>query len=114
MAVQKKCSRKKIRENDIIRACIYYLKLKGYEPLRNNSGMILFREGNHIRAVRMGIKGSPDIVACSPDGRFIAVECKANGNRLTAAQERYLANLKRKNAIVIVARSVEDLERAGI
>lgn len=37
-----------------------------------------------------GASGVPDIVACL-DGKFIAVECKANGNKPTMLQ---LKNLK--------------------
>lgn len=39
-----------------------------------------------------GSSGAPDIVACS-DGKFIGVECKANGNKPTALQIKHLQKI---------------------
>lgn len=36
-----------------------------------------------------GSSGAPDIVACI-DGKFVGIECKANGNKPTALQMRNL------------------------
>jgi len=103
------------RERDIINACINYLTLRGYEVLRNNTGLIVLRNPDgKKRAIRIGFKGSPDIIACSPEGRFVAIECKTVKNKLTPFQEAFLERLRKKNAIVIVARSVEDLINSGL
>lgn len=37
----------------------------------------------------MGRSGVPDIICCV-DGKFLAIECKAGGNKPTALQEREL------------------------
>jgi hypothetical protein len=113
--VRKNCNIHYQKERELVKACMEYLSFKGYEVLRNNTGLFIFygRDGRP-RAVRTGVKGSPDIIACSPDGRFVAVECKAGKNKLTAYQKAFIERLKRKNAIVVVAYSVEDLERAGL
>jgi hypothetical protein len=39
-----------------------------------------------------GKSGVPDIVACL-QGKFIGIECKANGNKPTALQEKNLHNI---------------------
>ena len=113
--LKKRCKLAYPKERDLVKACIAYLNLKGYEVLRNNTGLFIFHnKDGKPRAVRIGLKGSPDIIACSPDGRFIAVECKTGRNRLTAYQKAFLERLRKKNAIVVVAYSVDDLEKAGL
>ena len=39
-----------------------------------------------------GSSGAPDIVACI-DGKFIGIECKANGNKPTALQMKNLTGI---------------------
>ena len=39
-----------------------------------------------------GSSGVPDVVACI-EGKFVGVECKANGNKPTALQKKNLENI---------------------
>lgn len=39
-----------------------------------------------------GVSGVPDIVACV-NGKFLGIECKANGNKPTALQKKHLAGI---------------------
>jgi len=39
-----------------------------------------------------GASGVPDIIACYK-GRFIGIECKANGNKPTALQQKHLREI---------------------
>ena len=48
-----------------------------------------------------GKSGVPDIVACL-NGRFIGVECKANGNQPTALQRKNLAEITGAGGIAFV------------
>lgn len=48
-----------------------------------------------------GASGVPDILACYK-GRFIGIECKANGNKTTALQEDNLARIKRAGGVALV------------
>ena len=67
-----------------------------------------------------GRKGAPDVLACLSEtpavgvgaGRMIAVECKTGTGQPTPAQLRELDSLRRAGAVVVIARSVADLDRA--
>lgn len=48
-----------------------------------------------------GRSGVPDIVACV-NGWFLAVECKANGNKPTALQVREIETIRRNNGVAVV------------
>lgn len=48
-----------------------------------------------------GASGVPDILACL-GGRFIGIECKANGNKTTALQDDNLARIKQAGGIALV------------
>lgn len=58
-----------------------------------------------------GTAGVPDIVACYK-GRFIGIECKANGNRTTAIQVKNLNEIGKCGGIPLVVNedNVDQLE----
>lgn len=103
-------------EKQVVNSCMQYLMLKNYLVIRNNTGAIVIKGENNKkkRMIRFGSVGSSDIIACSPDGRFVAIECKKKGGKLTAYQEKFLNDVKEKNGIAIVAYSVDDLIKNGI
>jgi hypothetical protein len=49
----------------------------------------------------MGRSGVPDIICCIK-GKFLAIECKANGNKPTALQEREINLIHQAGGIAIV------------
>jgi hypothetical protein len=54
-----------------------------------------------------GRSGIPDIICCAQGpkgshGYFLAIECKANGGKLTALQHRELENIKENGGIALV------------
>jgi hypothetical protein len=49
----------------------------------------------------MGRSGIPDIICCV-DAIFLAIECKANGNKPTPLQERELAAIRNNMGIALV------------
>lgn len=57
--------------------------------------------------------GWPDITACFPGtGQLLAIECKrASGGRLRPEQAATLETLWTSGALILIARSVEDVER---
>lgn len=61
----------------------------------------------------MGRSGVPDIICCV-NGRFLGIECKANGNKPTALQQRELAAIANAGgiALVIDETNLPDLDRA--
>jgi Holliday junction resolvase len=48
-----------------------------------------------------GRSGVPDVVACM-NGRFLAIECKAGGNKPTALQEREIKAIRAAGGVAIV------------
>ena len=56
--------------------------------------------------------GVPDIIACVPPGRFLAIEVKMPHGRLTPLQKREHVTLTRAGAVHVVAYSVADVEDA--
>ena len=48
-----------------------------------------------------GASGVPDFLVCY-QGRFIALECKANGNKPTALQEDNMNRIRRSKGIAVV------------
>ena len=49
-----------------------------------------------------GRSGVPDIIACV-NGRFLAIECKAGGGKLTALQVREVEHIRRCGGVAVVA-----------
>ena len=48
-----------------------------------------------------GASGVPDIIACY-QGRFIGIECKANGNKPTALQKKHLSDIKNTKGVSLL------------
>ena len=93
-------------ETSLVKSCLTYLHAKGVMAWRNNSGGIVKEK----RFIRFGEVGSPDILGClGYTGRLLAIECKVGRNKLSEAQESWLARAEQRGALVIVARSVDDL-----
>lgn len=98
-----------IRESAVLNACIKWLWANGCYIWRNNSGG--YKPEGTSRFIKFGLKGSADIVGMTPSGRFLAVECKAPGNKLKPHQEEFGDKVRRHNGLFFVATSIDDLER---
>jgi hypothetical protein len=98
-------------ESEVLRACLEYLAVKGVFAWRNNTGGV---QVDGKRFVRFGIKGSPDILGVMPDGRFLGVETKSAKGRQTAEQREFGEAVRERGGVYIVAKSVLDLQEAGL
>jgi len=49
-----------------------------------------------------GRSGVPDIICCV-NGKFVAIECKAGGGKLTALQVREIEHIRRCGGVAVVA-----------
>lgn len=58
-----------------------------------------------------GASGIPDIIACYK-GLFLGIECKANGNKATALQNKHLTLIKQAGgfSVVIDEHNIDTLE----
>jgi hypothetical protein len=55
--------------------------------------------------------GWPDITGLLPDGRFIGVECKSPTGRQSPVQQQMEQEIRKRNGIYVLARSIEDVQR---
>lgn len=96
-----------IREADVLAACLELLRMRGIVHWRNNTGAT--KIGG--RYVRFGTPGSPDIVACI-EGRFVGIEVKRPGGKLSKAQEAVGMSLVNSGGIYLVVQDVKELSDA--
>lgn len=94
-----------MKETNLVRGCLTYLRTRGIFAWRNNSGAT--KVGG--RMVRFGARGSPDIIGVLPDGRFLAVECKTGRRKLTPEQAAFLDRVAECGGVTVVARTIDDL-----
>ena len=57
-----------------------------------------------------GTNGVPDIICCYK-GRFLGLECKRPGGRLTELQKRAIKKITRAGGVACRVESVEDVKR---
>ena len=57
-----------------------------------------------------GTNGVPDIICCYK-GRFLGLECKLPGGRLTKIQKRTIEKINRAGGVACRVESVEDVKR---
>lgn len=94
-------------EADIQRVILHYLGLRGALATRINSGAVK-TEGRFFRL--NSSPGCSDILCCFA-GKYIALEVKRPGKKATAAQESFLAAVRRAGGVGEVVTCVGDVER---
>jgi hypothetical protein len=62
--------------------------------------------------MRFGLKGSSDIEGILPGGRFLAVEVKAPGGRLSPEQREFLERVRELGGLALVVKSWRELDDA--
>ena len=63
------------------------------------------------RFIRFGWPGCPDVLGQLKDGRFLAVEVKAQAGRLRPEQALFLARIRAAGGVAFVARDCRDVLR---
>ena len=97
-------------EKNIQKGIIDYLRWNKYIAVKFNASIFVGsreKEGRFIKSPQVGVS---DILFCSPQGRFGAIEVKAGKNKPTKAQEDFLEEVRKRGGIVILAYSVKDVE----
>ena len=64
------------------------------------------------RFVRAGVPGQADLTGILPDGRRLEIEVKSDRGRQTKDQRNFQRMIERFGGVYVLARSVEDVERA--
>jgi hypothetical protein len=104
-----------LSESEVVHACIKWLHFHGCDVIRNNTtafkNTYTRKDGTQgVSWVRSDKKGSGDILACSPHGRWIEVECKSETGSLRPEQITRQQEITKRAGIYIIARSIDDLE----
>ena len=86
-------------ERDIVTAIRKYLASLG-------SDVFFWKEHGSV----YGTNGVPDIICCYK-GRFLGLECKLPGGRLTKLQKRAIEKINRAGGVACRVESVEDAKR---
>ena len=83
-----------MKEQQLQKQILKYLEAKGYYT---------------VKSIVSNKKGVPDILACSPEGRFVAIEVKAPGklNTVSALQDYNLQQINSNQGLAIVADSLK-------
>jgi hypothetical protein len=107
---------KKQPESSVVKACICWLYRHGCDVIRNNTGTAVRKyvrqsDGKELTyRIRYGKKGSGDIIACSPYGRWIEIETKSEDGTLSDEQLKRQFAIISRGGVYIIARSIDDLE----
>ena len=104
-----------MKESLVVHACMQWLYLHGIQPIRNNTGAFSkthtdkhgVTRNHHIR---VGKKGSGDILACTPTGRWLEAEAKNEDGKQQAEQIDRQRHVESLGGIYVLARSTDDLE----
>ena len=102
----------KTLESTILRACLNYLRVKQHLVSRINNGAFETKRGGFVRS--SDTPGIPDILGITFDGKALAVECKSEKGRLSKSQEIYKAAFITRGGLYVLARGIEDLQKAGL
>ncbi len=65
-----------------------------------------------VKTIVSNKKGVPDILACSPNGRFVAIEVKFGKNKASKLQEYNVKLINERKGVAIVAWSLEEVQQA--
>lgn len=95
-----------LTETQIQNQILDYLALRKVFAWRNNTRVV--RLGG--RLVKMGARGSPDIIGVLPGGMFLAIEVKKPGELPSTHQREFLSRLAQEGAVTLVASCVEDVQ----
>jgi Holliday junction resolvase len=62
-----------------------------------------------IKTIVSNKKGVPDIIACTPNGEFLAIEVKFGANKASKLQEYNIQQIKNRKGYALVCWDLEQL-----
>lgn len=84
------------RETVLMRKIMVALSERGCFVLRSNAGVYFDSQGNRVT---VGFPGLSDLIGCTPQGRFFALEVKLPGEIPRQNQLEFLETMKDRGAI---------------
>jgi hypothetical protein len=101
---------KPANEAAVMAGCLQLLRLAGVFHWRANCGAAHLDGGRRRRFVRFGLRGCSDILGILPGGRFLAVEVKRPGGKVTEVQRWFLDQITAAGGVALVVSDVRQLE----
>jgi hypothetical protein len=102
------------KETEVQAAICDYLALKGYLFSRTNNSPIYDKTRGAFRALpKYTRKGWPDICLIK-GGKFYGIEVKSEVGRLSPEQEELGRDIIVNGGMYVVARSIDDVQNAGL
>jgi hypothetical protein len=105
-----------VKESAIVSAAIQWLYRQGLQPIRNNTGgfskSYTSKKTNITKThhIRVGKKGSGDILVCNKFGRWIELEAKTETGEQSDDQKARQAHVEACGGVYILFRSIDELE----
>ena len=93
------------RETVLMRKIMVSLSEHGCFVMRSNAGVYYDSQGNRVT---IGFPGLSDLIGCTPQGRFFALEVKLPGETPRQNQLDFIAAMKNTGAIAGWCTSVEE------
>jgi hypothetical protein len=100
------------KEQEIQKTITDFLKIKRFIVFKHRNVGIYKKDTGKYIPLAYGEKGISDIIACSPTGRFWAVEVKAPGKKPTEEQLDFLARVNAAGGKGILAFSLDEVMAA--
>lgn len=93
-------------EANVLNDCIIAISEAGGRVWRNNVGVLKDQTG---RPVKFGLcPGSSDLIGLTPDGVFMAIECKTASGRVSDKQRKFIDAVNKMGGRAGVARCAKD------
>lgn len=103
-----------MKESDIQKGILDYLKLKKHLVFKHrNVGIFKQNTGKYI-PLAAGEKGISDILGCTPQGKFLAIEVKQPKGRPTPDQLAFIERVNTLGGIGFIAYSLDDVINHGL
>ena len=96
-----------VEHQKLVKKCLLRLTELGFLVWSNNTGAIKSASG---RFQRYGLIGSSDILGCSPDGIFVAIEIKTGKAVQNKNQKKFEMAVEKRHGIYMVVRDISDLD----
>lgn len=95
-----------IEHEKLLKKCLLELSKAGFLAWKNSTGAMPIQN----RYITFGLKGSPDILSISPDGKFCGYEIKTGKAVQNKHQKAFELAVKKRNAIYLIVRDLKDLK----
>jgi penicillin-binding protein-related factor A (putative recombinase) len=103
-----------VKESDIQKSILDYLKLKKYLVFKHRNVGIFKQDTGRYIPLAAGEKGISDILGCTHQGKFLAIEVKMPKKKPSPEQLEFLDKVNLRGGIGFVAYSLDDVIKNGL